>query len=525
MRRKFVVPKAARINIAKNYRTYLAKLMAGGEFARFNFFADILSGLVTRECEDIPTFCIGIENGYYLMKYSPKMVEELSELGAGIVIAHELGHGALFHVPRMIRYLSLFTHDERKQRAVATILHLAADYGLNTWLIDDCKIFSLKDLKTKVGKPLEDKMFEGSPMGSYAGIHPSDVDLPPRKSLEWYAERLSERILDDEPIDNLVNNSGDSDEDSEKDSEGSGKGSSGTSSEGMVGKLSRAADKLTGAELEALEKASGISGEELVKSLMPAEGDDMSPSELADQLQRDFTRAMRDALESAKGRGNMPGNLSEYVEDLIKPPEVDWRAELRNYCRTAKPSRKKNTLSKPRRKHIHITGCVVPEHPGKRKNPCYRIVFAVDTSASVSSEELQEIFAELRGILTCGEGTEITVIECDTQIGRIYELDAAGDISTKVTGRGGTSFDPVFGYISGNTQWDGKSCQGSVDLLIYATDGECRLPPQEYRIPGNKVLWLISSRGRVPSESSSWGQSVREAKGYGDYGRFIKISR
>jgi predicted metal-dependent peptidase len=493
--------------------------MSRGTYSRFNFFADILSGLQTQEDAATKTFSIQVKNGHYLMKYSPEMVEALDEYGAGIVICHELGHAALGHLPRMIRLHDMFSEDKKKQLAAAAVIHVAADYALNSWLIDDCKIFTLTDLKTRIGTPLEEgPTFEDSPMGSYAGIHPSDVDLPPSKSMEWYVEKLSERIIR-EPwnVTRLVNPEG-GQGDSEDQALGDGQGSSGT-----IGKLSQAAGAMTSEQLDELCKAAGLNPEEDIDNLNSADGE-TSASELADQLEREFIRMMQASLESTKNRGTMPGNLQSWVEELLKPPVVDWRQELRNYCKTAKPSLKKSTIARPRRKHINLGSSIeVCEYPGKQKNPSYRIVFAIDTSGSVSDSELQEIFTELRGILNSNVGTEVTVVECDTQIGKIYELSGTSDVDTKVSGRGGTSFDPVFEWVNGKP-WADEVCRKHPDLLIYATDGECSLPPLGIRIPQNKVLWLISSRGRIPSDSYSWGQSTDKTSGYGDYGRFIKVS-
>jgi len=225
-----------------------------------------------------------------------------------------------------------------------------------------------------------------------------------------------------------------------------------------------------------------------------------------------------------KSRGTCPGNIEEWLDELTKPPEVDWRQELRNYAKSAKPSRKKTTIARPRRRHISLQNLETSDYPGKRKNPSYRIVFAIDTSGSVSNSELIEIFTELKGILSCNEGTLVSVVECDTRIGRIYDLEAVKDIDTKVSGRGGTSFDPVFQWIKG-TPWGEHQCTKQPDLLIYATDGECRLPPVELRIPQNKMLWLISSRGRLPTEGYSYGVSAPLAvRGFCDYGRYIQVS-
>ena len=521
MRKKFVIPTAgAKVNIATSYRTYLAKLMSKGTYNRFNFFADILSGLQTQEDASTKTFSMQVYQGHYLMKYSPVMVEELDEFGAGIVISHELGHAALFHIPRMIKIYAMFDNDKKKLLAVLAIIHIAADYALNSWLIDSCGIFTLKDLKTRVGIPtVGGDFFSGQPLSTYAGIHPSDVGLPIKKSMEWYIEELSKRIVD-EPWDvNLVVKPG---EGEDKDSKAPGKGKPEGKSRGMIGNLSQAADQLSDEQLQELMAAAGIDPGEDLKNLMnPSE--DGSPSELADQLTREFTKMMADSADTVKTRGTLPGGIEQFIEELMKPPQVDWRQELRNYCKTAKPSRSKTTLSRPKRKHISIAGAVTSDHPGRRKNPSYRIVFAIDTSGSVSNAELQEIFGELRGILSCNEGTEVTVVECDTRIGRIYDLESVKEVDTNVSGRGGTSFDPVFAWIKGDLAWQTKRCSNVPDLLIYATDGECSLPPVDIRIPPNKMLWLISSRGRVPSEGY-WGMRTNEVKGYGDYGRFIKVS-
>jgi len=537
MRKKFVIPKAGvKLSIAKSYRTILAKLMSNGTYSRFNFFADILSGLQTEEDTNTKTFSMQVSNGHYLMKYSPLMVNVLDEFGAGIVICHELGHAALFHIPRMIRIYSMFDNDKRKLLIIVSVIHVSADYALNSWLIDVFGIFTLSDLKTRVGPQVESgPTFNGVPMGLYAGIHPSDVDLPPKKSMEWYAEALCDRILEEDwDINNIVNNEGDSSEgDSSEGDSSEGDSSEGTSdsegkagskAKGLIGKLSAVADKLTDEQFQQLVEAAGIDPNSDIENLCnPAE--DSSPSELADQLTRSFTKMMADSAEAVKSRGTLPGSIKQFIDELIRPPQVDWRQELRNYCKSAKPSRRKTTLSRPKRKHISLSGAVTSDHPGKRKNPSYRIVFAIDTSGSVSNSELQEIFSELRGILNCNEGTEVTVVECDTHIGRVYDLDSVKDVDTNVSGRGGTSFDPVFHWVKGNLVWEKERCDKQPDLLIYATDGECPLPPVDIRIPQSKMLWLISSRGRVPCEGSSWGKSrSNEQKGYADYGRFIRVN-
>ena len=72
MRRKFQKPTArAQLSIANSYHSYLGTLMStASTYRTFNLFADILSGLQTREDSNTKTFSIQISNGHYLMKYS-----------------------------------------------------------------------------------------------------------------------------------------------------------------------------------------------------------------------------------------------------------------------------------------------------------------------------------------------------------------------------------------------------------------------------------------------------------------------
>jgi predicted metal-dependent peptidase len=531
MRRKFQKPTArAQLSIADSYHSYLGTLMStASTYRTFNLFADILSGLQVREDSNTKTFSIQISNGHYLMKYSPEMVKELDVYGAGIVIAHELGHAALGHVPRMIRFYDMLKEDPVKLAKAAAVIHVSADYALNSWLIDGCKIFSLQDLKCRVGKPSDHATYNGTSMGSYAGIHPSDVSLPTLKSLEWYVEELSSRIIE-EPWDlkRLVKPGDDEGgEGSRGEDSGPGDKGEGGGEGGFMGKLMEAAGKMTDEQLEELMGAAGIDPTEDIDKLMNP-GDDESATELADKLSREFIKRMQDSMETVKSKGTVPGNIEEWLDELTRPPEVDWKQELRNYAKSAKPSRKKTTLGRPRRRHILLEGLDTSDYPGKRKNPSYNIVFGIDTSGSVSNSELEEIFSELRGILDTNEGTNVTVVECDTNIGRIYSLEEVSDIDTKVSGRGGTSFDPIFQWVKGKPWFDGSkdvTCSKQPDLFIYATDGECNLPPVDIRIPQNKMLWLISSRGTIPAEEYRWNNPKPSAvSGFCDYGRYIQVS-
>jgi predicted metal-dependent peptidase len=82
----------------------------------------------------------------------------------------------------------------------------------------------------------------------------------------------------------------------------------------------------------------------------------------------------------------------------------------------------------------------------------------------------------------------VTVIECDTNIQRIYEYKGKlEDISVK--GRGGTDFEPVFKYLYEH--------RNEYNNLIYLTDGECSPPETKVLKP---ILWVHSSKSKVNNE-------------------------
>ena len=123
----------------------------------------------------------------------------------------------------------------------------------------------------------------------------------------------------------------------------------------------------------------------------------------------------------------------------------------------------------------------------------------------------------------------VTVVEADTRIHKIYNLKDTKQGDRNVYGRGGTDFEDVFTLASQLTvnrvdKLGNKiELDSEVDLLIYATDGECTNPKSDNRIQGKKVLWLTTT-GTVPS-NSGWGVKPKSESMFGEaeYGRYIVI--
>lgn len=186
--------------------------------------------------------------------------------------------------------------------------------------------------------------------------------------------------------------------------------------------------------------------------------------------------------------GTIPGELQTEIQDWLTP-QVDWRAIFNRYAAKYINLDKKSTWKKENRRNKLIKGY--------RRNKKWKVFVGVDTSASISDEDLQKFASEIKGMHE--RGADITVIECDMDVRQVYKFN--GKIDTlKFKGRGGTSFVPVFEMVKKEKQ---------VDLVIYLTDGGGEAP-KNFKIP---TIWVITPDGSLPYDSSGneikWGKEIK----------------
>lgn len=183
------------------------------------------------------------------------------------------------------------------------------------------------------------------------------------------------------------------------------------------------------------------------------------------------------ASEMQKKNGSIPGELSQYINSLfeIKEPVLDWKSYLRRFSAQSPKVITKKSRHKPNKRFS--------DNPALKIKPRKNTLVAIDTSGSVSDKELIEFFNEIYHIYK--SGTDVTVIECDTQIQRVYEYNGKLE-DLMVQGRGGTSFEPVFEYLLKH--------KNKYNNLIYLTDGECSVPETKILKP---VLWVHSSKSQI----------------------------
>lgn len=203
------------------------------------------------------------------------------------------------------------------------------------------------------------------------------------------------------------------------------------------------------------------------------EFEDLSEAEqklIDKQVQRILSEAKEQTL---KKQGHVPGEIDGLIIiDEILAPKFNWRAYIRRFTGISTKIFTKKLRRKDNKRFS--------DNPGLKIKMRQKMLLAIDTSGSVSDTELKEFMNEIYHIHKAG--VDITIVQCDTQITSIE--DYKGKFELKVSGRGGTSFDPVLEYFEQNRQFTS---------LIYFTDGECTT----HKKPSGKILWVLSERSHM----------------------------
>lgn len=109
-----------------------------------------------------------------------------------------------------------------------------------------------------------------------------------------------------------------------------------------------------------------------------------------------------------------------------------------------------------------------------------RLLVAVDTSGSVPDDDLKRFFSIVNKFFSYGiPQIDILQFDADIHLPLLSLKNAAKQV--KITGRGGTNFQPALDYFANHREYDG--------MLIF-TDGYA---PTPHVPPGRRILWVLSS--------------------------------
>jgi predicted metal-dependent peptidase len=205
-----------------------------------------------------------------------------------------------------------------------------------------------------------------------------------------------------------------------------------------------------------------------------------------ESLHKQWQQRLASAAQQAIQAGKLGGSMARIVDHLLQP-QLPWRMLLAHYMTRASrddysfahPSRREGTAILPGMRSQHID-----------------LIVVLDTSGSISDEEMQEFVSEVNAIK--GQvGARITLHACDDKLAQdgpwTFEPWEEVELPKQWHGGGGTKFTPIF-------EW-AENQDRPPNLLLYFTDAKGEFPKRE---PAYPVLWLVKGKEKVP-----WGQRIQ----------------
>lgn len=224
----------------------------------------------------------------------------------------------------------------------------------------------------------------------------------------------------------------------------------------------------------------------MVESYNPEKMHDMWQE--SDEFDEKTLREFAEKVINASQKGTIPSQVESLIANLKNSQgEIPWNIMLKKLMGTVESNKKKTITRRNRRQPNRL------DLRGEIRNHKSEITVAIDISGSISNEEFKQAIKEVLSIVK-NYNHEITIIECDKEVKRVYKAKSVRDIKKRLTSGGATKFTPVFEYAN-NTK---------CNLLIYFTDGKgerkLEVVPRGYR-----TLWVISGRGDELSLDESYG--------------------
>ena len=209
---------------------------------------------------------------------------------------------------------------------------------------------------------------------------------------------------------------------------------------------------------------------------------DSTPYRLAEEVVRGIVREA-----TRKSDGQVPADVRQLVDNLLKPSTIPWREVLRQFVATAGRVGRRSTWLREHRRFAHDT-------PGTRKRHRLNLLIGIDVSDSTDSIQLREAFAQELMLIARGCDARLTVLYANSRIQRVKNFTTGTMQVESYHGGGFTDLRPVFDYA--------HAMHPLPAAVIYLTDG-VGPAPERMDFP---TLWVLTSDGEKPVP---WGVELR----------------
>lgn len=195
------------------------------------------------------------------------------------------------------------------------------------------------------------------------------------------------------------------------------------------------------------------------------------------------------AAAAAKAQGKLPGHVREILDHLA-PPKKNWQQELKEFVNAVCEL----DYSWNRCNRMFLTaGVYLPGRQSVDRMGPLGVV--LDTSGSVSAEELRQYFGDLKAAVEAVHPLKLIILYVDAGVSKVVEFDEphGADIEEVAARHGGGGTDMTVGL-----QWLEDEVP-DLEAAIVFTDGDTPFG-HERSFP---VLWGISSNKEAP-----WGRTL-----------------
>ena len=199
----------------------------------------------------------------------------------------------------------------------------------------------------------------------------------------------------------------------------------------------------------------------------------------------EFTKKAVDGARKSKPNAYLASLMAALDRAVSDRP---WYEYLKKVVRTVTANYKKTTTRRNRRQPERL------DLRGELRNKKAAVTIALDISGSIGDTEFRQAMEQVLQIVkTCDH--DLTVIECDNEIRRIYHIEDLADLQERFPKRGGTAFAPVIEYCNAHKP----------DILLFFTDGKGEeklpVPPKGY-----PILWLLTGKDGILSLKKPYGK-------------------
>jgi len=370
--------------------------------------------------------------GRIILNFNPVFFNDTPDESIEKILEHEGLHVLNKHLPRLIRLTDTVESVEEKNKKIG-IFNIAADICVNRQA--DITVLDIMGKENKAQRAVL-------------------YNLPDDKITEFYHHELLKQEKNQKNDSQKQNGNGNKGEDNSED-----KGNIDDHSQWQNG---NGESKITNADA----------------------------STIARKIENYTTKIVKDSVKNFnKKRGEFPNGVEELINEILAPPKLPYYMMIKKLVKGSKLSKFKRTPTRINRKRVYTfflnDNKLIPQispFPGRMRDYTFDIGILLDTSGSMSKEDILEGLCAVKNVFENDRHCTVTVIENDIIIQKEYKIKKIKDIEFNIRGRGGTILEPGLKRFS----------KIDPDIVLCFTDAECdnimRIPRKDRP---KKIIWVV----------------------------------